>query len=253
MRLPGGTRALLRGLWWRAGLSSMTFVVALVAAAAATTGPVFLGAARTSILRDELANASTIEQGLEVSAQGPVVGLANQLTLLLDAASQGTSVDRLLPRRVLSLDSQQTIPGTSQRTVLVWRDGACEQLRLVSGRCPSAGHEVMASRELVELNRWRVGQTLPLGGRLVGTYTVPDPDSTFWFARDYFPQQRGAGPAQATVEPVDALFTARASMEDPKAGYSGTGVLDLLVDPASLQSATSARCETPRTSSANGW
>jgi len=69
----------LRGLAQRGGATVMILAVALVATAAAATGPIYYQAARTSILRDGLVTASVIGRGYEVNETGAVPGLLGQL------------------------------------------------------------------------------------------------------------------------------------------------------------------------------
>ena len=60
----------IRGLLHRGGSTVMIFAGALVASAAAATGPVYYAAARTSILHDTVASTSYLGRGFEANVTG---------------------------------------------------------------------------------------------------------------------------------------------------------------------------------------
>ncbi|HXP56508.1 MAG TPA: hypothetical protein VN847_16195, partial [Streptosporangiaceae bacterium] len=72
-------RSWLRGLIQRAGTTSIIFVVALVAVAAAAAGPIYYSAARTSILRDTIATQPGTGRGYEIDETGALPQLLGQL------------------------------------------------------------------------------------------------------------------------------------------------------------------------------
>ena len=76
----------LRGLRQRAGVSAGILLVATVAAAAATTGPAYDAAARTSVMRDAMATPDVIDRAVEATSSGPVSGLATSLAALAGQA-----------------------------------------------------------------------------------------------------------------------------------------------------------------------
>ena len=63
---------LVRGLLHRGGTAVMIFAAALVASAAAATGPAYYAAAKTSILHDTVAGASYLGRGFEADQTGAV-------------------------------------------------------------------------------------------------------------------------------------------------------------------------------------
>ena len=71
--------AVLRGMRQRGGTTVMILAVALVATAAAATGPIYYQAARTSILRDTVAGTGFAGRGYEANQTGAVPGLLAQL------------------------------------------------------------------------------------------------------------------------------------------------------------------------------
>lgn len=57
-------------MWHRRGLSIALFVIATVAVAAATLGPLYQGGAATSITRDHLMKADLLTRGLRMHKIG---------------------------------------------------------------------------------------------------------------------------------------------------------------------------------------
>src|SRR5258707_12961220 len=72
--------ALWRALRQRAGVSAGIALVAVVAAAAASNGPAYDAAARTSVLRDALATPTVLNRAVEASVSGPARDLAPSVT-----------------------------------------------------------------------------------------------------------------------------------------------------------------------------
>src|SRR5579875_406496 len=65
-----GIVGLFAGVIHRGASTVLILLVALIASAAASTGPAYYTSAKTSILRDTFANASYVERGVEVTLQG---------------------------------------------------------------------------------------------------------------------------------------------------------------------------------------
>jgi len=232
--MPGAVSLFLRGLWWRRGLTAALLAVSVVTTLAAALGPLYARAAAESILQDHLAEA------------GPDAGIA--MRGLVDIGSPGAyqalAAQAPKPGEINGYDRQiagiytphavaasQPRPGhNTVKTFLAWRDGACEHLVIVSGRCPTAPNEALASQRTVDagIYGWHLGSTLHLGEvtsvnvtidgaaptppapvKVVGTYRPRDAQDPFWFGRDYF-AERGAldGP-----DTVDSLFVDRSEFD----------------------------------------
>lgn len=231
---------LLSGLAHRGASTLLVLIVALVACAAASTGPAYYASAQTSILRDTLSNAPLVERSFEIVAQGEVDHQLDPLdaavqrvvaTTVTDAAAR----DRLLAAPIRAIEAgayDAALPGVIP---LVWRDGVCAHLHLQAGRCPTATDEVLISSSLADLQGWRTGQRLRLPGwpalTIVGRYAVPDWTADFWFGRGatYFPNEDTAKGDPKHPPGPDAMFTVKATLDEANGHPQGSLVIDLPV------------------------
>src|SRR5256885_7350815 len=111
---------LLRGLWWRRGLSASVFAVGAVVMGAAALGPLYARAAGESTLRDELTQAGSatglefqdiphsLQQTASVSQFGPA-----------EAKTPRRGVVRGYPTRIGSIYLQAQARGGTARRVSV--------------------------------------------------------------------------------------------------------------------------------------
>ena len=208
-------RLALRALWFRRGVSLAVVAVATFVVAAAAAGPLYLRAAGESILQDAVRTAGPDAAGLEALLVGP---RSREPGPALDAA-----VGRALARgrahgtpiRATEVDvTAEGAGGAAVQVRLTARDRVCDQLR-ITGRCPAAAGEVVASERLAQ--RLGVGS----GGRIaagtgeplavVGTYVPRDETAPYWFRRAYF-NPTGTTDRVGT-ELGDALFTHAATFE----------------------------------------
>jgi putative ABC transport system permease protein len=226
---------LLRGLWWRRGLTAAVLAVAVATTTTAALGPLYARAAAESVLQDHLIQA------------GPAAGLALKTDLDIGTPRDYAAAQRRVPRpgeingynRMIaglytaagvgtSLATGGSGPPTgAANTHLVWRDGQCRHLIIVSGRCPSAPNEALASQRTIEAKvyQWKLGRVISLGPitlpddpnygldvpdpkpvRIVGTYRPKDTNDPFWFGYNYFDAHPGAADGPDTV---DSLFVDR--------------------------------------------
>ncbi|WP_433167497.1 FtsX-like permease family protein [Kribbella sp. CA-247076] len=100
---------------------------------------------------------------------------------------------------------------------LTWRDGYCDRLTVVEGRCPEKPNEVVAS--VADVDTWdlRIGTTLNAlpsdnlegGGTLtvVGLYRPKEPRATYWFGQ--YPTGHSRIPGAKDPGSSDYLFTDR--------------------------------------------
>ncbi|MGH3425415.1 MAG: hypothetical protein ACRDO8_11830, partial [Nocardioidaceae bacterium] len=205
-------------------------LVAIVAAGAAATGPIYYDAAQRSILSDALHNAPTVGQGIEVSTEGPYTVL-DPLTTTTTKARDGAPAGGLLDTVVRGQEALYS-PVQGQSGRVAWREGLCAHLSMRTGHCPQGRGQAVVSAALAELDGLAVGDRLdaPMPLRVVGVYEPRDPTARYWFNRGYFPQEAqfpniGSGPT-----PVDAAFTTRATFEAPSVEVQGASVVDLLLD-----------------------
>ena len=119
--------AVLRGMVQRGGTTVMILAVALVATAAAATGPIYYQAARTSILRDTVATTGFAGRGYEANETGAVPGLLGQLEPAVRSQLGGAlgSLDRrgLFAAPVYAVETTIPFPQYRAAIPLVWRSG----------------------------------------------------------------------------------------------------------------------------------
>jgi len=125
-------RLLVRGLWWRRGLSGAMLAVGAVVMGAAVLGPLYARAAGESTLRDELTQAGPatgLEYGFDLATSASRFTQAESTTLAPGAV-------RGYPTRIGSIyvqTSAQAAAGPAVRVGMLWRAGACAHLIIVSG------------------------------------------------------------------------------------------------------------------------
>jgi putative ABC transport system permease protein len=250
---PGGlpvTRlaGLVRGLLHRGGSTVMIFVAALVASAAAATGPAYYAAAKTSILRDTVTSTSYLGRGFEATQTGAVKELINPLLAQVrwqlgrNLGGQA-AVRRLFAPPVEALQANAVDVPLNATIPLVWRTGFCAQLK-IRGTCPTQRGQVVISSSLSGAlavhHRWQIGQRVRLPGwgtlTVTGVYTPPDVSRDYWFGNGpaYFPREHPPGRVFPPPPGLDAMFTARATMTSAPLTMQGTGTLDNLLIPAHL-------------------
>jgi hypothetical protein len=228
----------LRGLAQRAGTTSIILVVALVATAAAAAGPIYYQAARTSILRDTITTQPVTGRGYEINETGALPGLLDQLSIAqkeqLDSGLGGLAGRGLFAPPVDSLETSLPLPQDTTSIPLVWRTAVCAHLR-IDGTCPAARNQVVISRQTAALTGWRPGQRLRFSGQgpltVTGIYQRPNENLDYWFGRGsvYFPSL-----SSQKASPIDAMFTARATLENGPAQAQGTAVVDELLRPGRI-------------------
>ena len=176
---------LLRGLRQRAGVSIGILLVAIVAAAAATTGPVYDAAARTSVMRDALDTPTAIERAVEATATGSVSGLADGLAAqaggVLGAHLGGPAQLRRLFQRVVQ-DELVQVPATrvvnpgalspSHLISLAWHTSQCTHLRIIAGACPTRAGQVMIAASFASTLHLKPGETVTTRVASLATLTV---------------------------------------------------------------------------------
>ena len=231
--------AALRGLAHRRGSTLLILAVALVASAAAATGPIYYSAAKTSILHDSLHGGSVLGRGFEATTTGALSGLAATLRGEVDGQLSATlgpaSARRLFAPPTADLEGTG-VWSTAQASVpVVWRAGACAHLQ-IRGSCPTAASQVIASQPMARLYSLRVGQRLNVSGwpqlTVTGFYRIPDVSRDYWFSRGpaYFPMELGPASdnprAALNASSLDALLTSYATMAAISPTAQGTAVLD---------------------------
>jgi putative ABC transport system permease protein len=217
----------LRGLWWRRGLTAAVLAVAVVTTTSAALGPLYARAAAESILQDHLTSAG-YTTGLRYVAQVDVgaKGAYARLSAQVPKAGAINGYDTVIPGLYTASGvGASPADGSGEvATHLVWRQGACQHLVIVSGRCPTGPNEGLISQRTVDakIYRWRLGTRIDVGPltlgdqassgaaptpppiRIVGTYRPIDTADPFWFAQDYFDGRASTTPNGPDT--VDSVF-----------------------------------------------
>ena len=238
----------LRGIWGRRGVTATILAVAVVATAAATVGPVYFNAAGTSILQDTVRSAPASGQVIDVVRQTDLdVNQDDQLATDVKTVTSASPSANAFGKPVQAVEFPGHIPAEPPpfQTLLSWRDGACAQLTIVAGACPSQAGQVIASNALKRQLGLRLGQQLDDGLRtgsgaaipltISGFYDVPNPFGAYWAARPYFVAVAGSG-NDISKGPVytDGLFTVRSTFADAAPYSQGLDVVDLPLNADTL-------------------
>jgi hypothetical protein len=230
-------RSWLRGLIQRAGTTSIIFVVALVAVAAAAAGPIYYSAARTSILRDTMATQPVSGRGYEVNETGALPQLLGQLPQTqkkqLDSALGGLAGRGLFGPPVYALEGTLSLALYQTSIPLIWRTSVCPHLK-IDGRCPTGIDQVVISRSTAQLAGWHVGQQLHFPGEkpltVTGIYKVMNPNEDYWFGNSTGTSlpgsQGGSLPAVESGSPFQAMYTSLSTIQDGPAQAQGTATVD---------------------------
>jgi putative ABC transport system permease protein len=221
-------------------------VVALLATAAATAGPAYFSAAKTSIVRDTVASSPYAGHGYEAVQTGSVAGTLDTFVAdvrgdLVDELGGSAVEQRLFQAPIAALQATAFLPSPAEAVPLAWRSDVCVHLR-IRGVCAAAAGQVLISSSLAATNGWRIGQRIgfaPWGTLTVtGIYAPPDTSLDYWFGQGstYFPYENPVASSGrgASVSAYDAMFTPRATVESAPSGTQGTDVVDDLLNGSSL-------------------
>jgi putative ABC transport system permease protein len=247
----------LRGLWWRKGLTGAVLGVAVVTTTAAALGPLYARAAAESVLQDHLTQAGSgtglhLQGNLDIGSPGAYAFAVKQVPKPGVIKGYPSLIEGLYTPSGLS--ATLTPEGAGRvNTHLVWRTGACGHLVIVSGHCPNAPNEAIISQRTVDAGvyNWRVGTTLYLGVititgnyytgplhpatpppiKVVGTYRPRDTADPFWFGQDYFDAR---GSAQG-VDTVDSLFVDQSEFLDRKSTSLVEADFDYPLTPSAVR------------------
>ncbi|MGN6609583.1 MAG: FtsX-like permease family protein [Jatrophihabitans sp.] len=230
----------MRGIWWRRRLAVAVLLVGTVVMGAAVLGPLYARAAGESTLRDELTQAGT-ETGLEFQDVPYEFDLTTSVSHfdLGQAATPRPGAVRGYPTRIPSIQVQTkaTAPGSATvRVGMLWRPGACSQLIIVAGHCPTGPGQVLVSARTVDGGYgWRLGGrlTFAIGTtlRIVGIYTPRDSQGAFWFGHDYFEEF----PSSDGPDWVDQVFVDRAATRALPPHTQATLAWDYPLDPSAIR------------------
>ncbi len=233
---------LANALRWRAGSSAVFLIVALLAVAAATAGPIYLAAADQSVLEHVVVPPAPDLTGLVVNEQpGQIVSRASFLKALRDLPRSPSG------RPFFSTPISTEIAGAklvsssgNDLAVLdvVARSEDCQHLALLQGVCPRGpGSLLMSTRSADYLNlKLGTNVTLSVGGntrqyKLSGLYSAGSASASYWWGNDLF----SFGTALTPPPRLDAVF-ADPSLFSALAPHEVSLSADVPVNTTSLMS-----------------
>jgi putative ABC transport system permease protein len=214
----------LRARWTRA---VPLLLLSMAAVASAVVGPAYLRGVDRAVIEHQVAGASPAERTVTISAStsrnssGLDIGRIGSALVDIPGFSTIFAIDL----DVLGIDRSHATPDG-----LAYRQGVCDHLTIVAGRCLVGGGEVVVGEHTAARDRLAPGDTLPIafarfddsrkiwtpGGRqltvtVVGVYRVPDRTSLFWGTHAYFPMNS----AGEQVEPVFTQRTTVRALDHP--------------------------------------
>ncbi|MDG4823397.1 hypothetical protein O7635_16190 [Asanoa sp. WMMD1127] len=198
--------------------AALVVLLSALATAAAVAGPVYMDAVDRAAAVAEVANTPPAERtvavraGIDSTQRDRFDALANDVAAL---PGFQTVTSAVMP--VLGLE-----PAAGEISWFTYRDGVCQHVEMVAGRCLMAGGEVVvgeatARRLGVQPGRsvslaWatydEISRTWVVSGRpapttIVGVYRPRDPAEPYWGRTGYF----------APTAPEEPVFTARPSVD----------------------------------------
>ncbi|MBX6751231.1 MAG: hypothetical protein IRY85_16455 [Micromonosporaceae bacterium] len=182
------------------------FLLAAVSVAAAVAGPVAARAVDEAVARIEVENASGRERTISVVlAEDPT---AEAGARLIDSVTDYIDLPgfEVIRGGGLTVFGPASDPGdlvwSSEQ--MVYRDGVCEHVIIVAGRCLAGAPEILIGAQTAEATGVRAGDVawvqaatvdngllvpdgIPSPVTVVGVYEPVDPEEAYWGGHTYFP------------------------------------------------------------------
>src|SRR6478736_9742768 len=146
--------AMWAALRYRKGQAAALAVLAALVTACAVFAPLYDLAMRESLVDVRLAQATRLNSGLQLEASSRI---DNRALFQGDRPEPPPTPTELLakfPRSALAsyrapvlgwTDNLDVMPDSGLTGQVMWRAGACDHVRVVSGRCPQAAGEILVS------------------------------------------------------------------------------------------------------------
>lgn len=229
-RILSGVVLAAQGIAWRRGVSAAILLVGILALTAAAAGPIYLQAGGESILQDTLHDAGR-STGLDLSQSSaiqpdPLPVLQQAVTNLL-AGQPGAG---LFGPPILGLEWS----GSANPAVdIAYREGFCQQVRIVAGHCPSRAGEIAVSDGYFRDAQLRLGDVQPGPADPLTVVAVFQANelAPYWFGRSYFRSQF----LDVKDRGHDTFFTPQATFAQFPAPVRVTSVVDMPLRPAAVR------------------
>ncbi len=229
----------------RRGQAWTLALLAMFATAAAIAGPAYLGAVDRAVVSHEVAHATAAERSLSVATVLPPQGIGGPN--YADALFALTNLDGFRSVYAESFVVLGLEAGVSSESQFDYRQGACEHLVIVAGRCLAGQGEVVIGADTARRRGLAPGSVVtltyaeitdpnnpvyqPVGAptqlTVVGTYQPRDPGELYWGGRGYFT----ADSAGRRAEPV---FTGQVTLDGMDHQQQQVSI-DAFADPQTLR------------------
>jgi hypothetical protein len=189
----------------------------MLAVACAVAGPAYLGGVDRAVVDREVAAASAPERSLTLSSSvqignGSGLDFARLATDLVSIADFSPVFSASL--NVLGVEEPISTGGGTASS-LIFRQGVCDHLTMVAGRCLLGGADVVIGERTAAQRNLRPGDPitvafaqidpirkvyLPAGApatlTVAGVYRVPDPTALYWGTNGYFATDPRGNPGE---------------------------------------------------------
>jgi putative ABC transport system permease protein len=260
---------LLAMIWSRRGQAATLAVLAMIAVASAVAAPAYLLAVERAVAQGQIETADIDELRLQLRAVNDAA-IAAETGGSVDISSAGAALDATTGFDLiysLEMPAVGLEPTDLYASRLVFRQGLCDHLVILAGRCASGEGDVLIGEASAERLELKAGDPITLqaaqikGDRpptwvpgadpktftVAGVYRVPEPSDIYWGTHGYFI----SGPFIGPGEPVFTAKTSITSMQQTTTreaidGIAQPGTLDIdrldqvRADLAGLEAVTEA-------------
>ncbi|GAB3826540.1 hypothetical protein [Dactylosporangium cerinum] len=154
-------------LWSRRGRAAAVMLLTALATAAALAAPVYLARADDRIVRTEVAGATPAERTVLITGEVQSSGggsMANTFQSLAGGWLDTPGYATVFSAQFAAQPSNLELATAAQLSTIVFREGICEHVRVVAGRClMGTGDAVLTGRTADRLGL-RPGDTISLSG-----------------------------------------------------------------------------------------
>lgn len=235
----------LAALRARPGRAAAMMLLTIAAVAAAVAGPAFLAAADRSLIAAEVAQATPFELTLQARDS---INLSHDRDRTFEhVAPQALAGPGLTTVFTAEFGAYLNSPKDGDGVRLTFREGVCAHLRMVEGRCPMGGNEVVLSEATAATFGVHSGQTVvehesvvtrdgpaatgpPATLAVVGVFRVLDPNDRYWADQSHL---EPAGPDSGALGGGEPVFTTRGTIE-ALGHHTELQKVDALLDPATV-------------------
>ncbi|MDE9364164.1 ABC transporter permease [Luteipulveratus sp. YIM 133132] len=213
----------------------MLALLSMVVTACAVFAPVYDHSLRESLVKARLAELDPVNRTLEVRSAVGDSGAGSASTPSESDMPEADSFEALEEALTPAMAAVHGPPRREARAVTTFNtaavtllavDHACDHVRVVSGRCPRAAQEIIATEGQARILGWKTGTHVTVGPRdltIVGTYSQQG-DDPFWQGETLALQTGGVRVPHDPKDPppYDTFLTAMQTFDRPFPKWSRT-------------------------------